>query len=188
MPERPPDPPPPDWPANHPANPPSVDWNGRVLKIAASNSSLEQILTDVSTATGVKLEGSTGDQRVYGNYGPASAREVIRQLLDGSDYNVMMVGDQGQGTPRRLVLTAKSMHGAAPKPAAANPDPVQGADDQPEEQPEQPEQPPPPPMQQGPPQQGPQNRTPQEIQQELMQRQQQLQQQQQQAQPGQTPN
>jgi hypothetical protein len=181
MPERPPDPPPPDWPANHPANPPSVDWNGRVLKVAATNSSLQQILTDVSTATGVKLEGSTGDQRVYGTYGPGSAREVIGQLLDGSDYNVLMIGDQGEGTPRRLVLTSKTAHGAAPRPAVVNSEPAQGADDQPEEQPELPEQPPP--MQQG-----PQNRTPQEIQQELMQRQQQMQQQQQQAQPGQTPN
>lgn len=190
MPERPSDPPPPNWPANDPAKPASVDWNGRDLRIAATNSSLQQILTDVSTATGVKLEGTAGDQRVYGNFGPAPARDVLRQLLDGSGYNVLMIGEQGQGTPRRLVLTSKASHGPSPR-TAANPDATQGADDQPDEpqeQPEPPEQPaapPPQPNQQGP--QNPQNRNPQEILQELQQRQQQLQQQQQQAQP-QTPN
>ncbi len=190
LPERPADPPPPDWPANHPATPPSVDWNGRVLKITATNSSLQQILADVSTATGVKLEGATGDQRVYGNYGPAPAREVIRQLLDGSDYNVMMIGDQGQGIPRRLVLTSRAAHGAAPHPAANPAEPSQGGEDQPEEQPEQPEQPDPNlnRQQNVPPPQNPQNMTPQEMQQELLRRQQQMQQQQQQAQPGQAPN
>jgi hypothetical protein len=63
----------------------------------ATNSSLQQILSDVSTATGVKVEGTPGDQRVYGSYGPAPARDVLSQLLDGSGYNVLMIGDQGEG-------------------------------------------------------------------------------------------
>src|SRR5277367_2227906 len=50
-PVRPPDPPPPDWPANAKATAASVDWSGRLLTINAANSSLEQILHDVSTAT-----------------------------------------------------------------------------------------------------------------------------------------
>ena len=104
----PPTPPPPDWPVNDKAEPASVEWNGRVLSISATNSSLQQILSDVSTATGVKVEGAPTDQRVYGSYGPAPARDVLSQLLDGSGYNVLMIGDQGQGTPRSLVLTIKS--------------------------------------------------------------------------------
>jgi hypothetical protein len=84
-----------------------VNWNGRELSISAKNSSLSQILADVSTATGLKVEGQSGDQRVYGIYGPATARDVLNQLLDGSDYNILMIGDSGEGTPRELVLSRK---------------------------------------------------------------------------------
>jgi hypothetical protein len=172
-------PPPPDWPVNDKAVPASVDWNGRVLRISATNSSLQQILSDISTATGVKVEGAATDQRIYGSYGPAPARDVLSELLDGSGYNVLMVGDQGEGTPRTLVLTTK-VNGPAPN-TAANSLARQGADDDAEE-PEQPEQPDPnfrrpPGLQPG------QNRPPQQIMQELEQRRLQMQQQQQQGTP-----
>ncbi len=110
-PVRPPDPPPPDWPVNAKATPASVEWNGRDLSVAAANSSLQQILKDVSLAIGVKVDGmsgSAGDQRIFGNYGPAPARDVLTRLLDGSGYNVLMIGDQGEGTPRQILLTSKA--------------------------------------------------------------------------------
>lgn len=168
-------PPPPDWPVNDKAAPAAVDWNGRVLSISATNSSLQQILADISNATGLKVEGAAADQRIYGSYGPAPARDVLSELLDGSGYNVLMIGDQGQGTPRTLVLTVK---GSAPAPHPG----VSGQGKQPSdedvEEPEQPEQPDPnmhrppgiQPMQPG------QNRTPQEIMQEIEQRRLQMQQ------------
>jgi hypothetical protein len=162
-------PPPPDWPVNDKAVPASVDWNGRVLSISATNSSLSQILSDVSTATGVKVEGAPTDQRVYGSYGPAPARDVLSQLLDGSGYNVLMIGDQGEGTPRTLVLTLKS-NTATPN-AGGNAQPRQNSDEDVEE-PEQPEQPDP--VMHRPPGF---NRSPQQLQQELQQRMQQQQQQ-----------
>ena len=163
-------PPPPDWPVNDKAAPASVDWNGRVLSVSATNSSLQQILADISIATGVKVEGAGTYQRIYGSYGPAPARDVLSELLDGSGYNVLMIGDQGQGTPRTLVLTAK---GSATAPhAGANVQAKQNSDDDADE-PEQPEQPDPnlhrPPGQ---------NRSPQEIMQEVEQRRLQMQQQQ----------
>ncbi|MFC5865575.1 hypothetical protein ACFPT7_24935 [Acidicapsa dinghuensis] len=97
----------PDWPANDKPVAAAVNWNGKELSIDAKNSSLNQILADVSTATGLKVEGQSGDQRVYGTYGPAPARDVLNQLLDGSDYNMVMVGDSGYGTPTELVLSRK---------------------------------------------------------------------------------
>jgi hypothetical protein len=182
-----PDPPPPDWPANAQAQPASVGWNGRELSVTATNSSLRQVLQDVSTATGVKVEGVGTDQRIYGSYGPAPARDVLSQLLEGSGYNVLMVGDQGEGTPRQLVLTAKGGHaaGASNQPGMIQQN--QNGDEDPQEDVEQPEQPEPVIQQRpfgGPPQQPGQGRTPQQILQEMQQRQQQLQQQQQQQQPG----
>ncbi len=66
-----------------------------------------------------KLEGMDQDQRIFGTYGPGPARDVLSQLLDGSGYNVLMIGDRGQGTPRRIVLSAHSGGGGAAPPAAS---------------------------------------------------------------------
>ena len=85
----------------------TVVWNSQGLKIDASNSSLGQILKDVATATGARVQGLGQDQRIFGSYGPGPARDVLTQLLAGSGYNVLMVGDQGQGTPRQIVLSIR---------------------------------------------------------------------------------
>jgi len=167
----------PNWPANDKAVAPSVSWNGRNLTIAATNSSLQQILTEVSTATGVKVEGETDDQRIFGSYGPAPAWDVLNQLLDGTGYNVLIIGDKGEGTPRELVLTAKTH--VAPSGSGANAQARQSTEDEAPEEPEpqQPEQPNnlnqrrPFGLQPG------QGRTPEQIQREMQQRQQQLEQQ-----------
>ena len=186
--ERPPAPPPPDWPVNDQAKLAEVAWNGRDLSITAANSTLGQILHDVSVATGVKVEGlvspqsGQGNQRVYGNYGPASARDVLAQLLEGSGYNVIMVGEQGEGTPRELVLKVQAAGGKTGGTPHAN----QANQNVEEDVPEEPEpEPQPEPVRQpvpvnGEPVQPPQGgRTPQQMLQEIQQRQQQQQQQQQ---------
>jgi len=98
-------PPAPNWPANDLPAAASVVFDSRGLLIVASNSSLAQILKEVAIDTGAKVEGMGADQRIFGTYGPGPARDVLSQLLDGSGYNVLMVGDRGAGTPRRIVLT-----------------------------------------------------------------------------------
>jgi hypothetical protein len=113
-------PPLPDWPANNKPVLATVVWNSGGLLIHASNSSLEQILNDVSLKTGARVEGMGADERIFGTYGPGSARDVLAQLLDGSDYNVLMVGDRGQGTPRRIVLSGRP-NGQSPAPGSAIP-------------------------------------------------------------------
>jgi len=81
-------------------------------------------MKDVSTATGAQVEGLDTDQRVFGAFGPGPARDVLSQLLHGSGYNVLMIGDQGQGTPRRIVLS--SPHPGSATPAAT---PTQESDE-----------------------------------------------------------
>lgn len=188
----------PKWPVNETPNKPTVTWDSAGLKIEANNSSLHDILNQVSTDTGAKLEGMGDDERIFGEYGPGTARDVISQLLHGSSYNVLMIGDQGAGTPRQIVLSARR-GGSNPQPANRSFQP-QTQDQSDEDIPDQPEdndqsgQPPMingrPPMQIMPPgiQQGPQGppgapRTPQQVLQELQQRQQQIQDQQQQQPP-----
>jgi hypothetical protein len=177
----------PDWPANNQPTNATVAWNSKGLRVDAANSSLQQIMKDVATATGATISGLNADQRMFGTYGPGPARDVISQLLEGSGYNVLMIGDQGGGTPRQVVLSRQP---TGPAPAATN-NQASGADDSGAEAEE-----PPPPAQMPSPQQQPQQnapgnngfgpgaqpRTPQQILQEMQQRQQQIEQMQQQQQ------
>jgi hypothetical protein len=173
-------PPPPDWPTNDPPAAANVVYDSRGLLIVASNSSLAQILKDISTDTGAKVEGlgtdpHMTDQRIFGTYGPGPARDVLTQLLDGSGFNILLVGDRGQGTPRRIVLSAQG--GSAAQTTANNaPAPPSNDDtdaEQPAPEPEVEQPPPPPPSPAAPPVP---IRTPQQIMQEIQQRQQQQQQ------------
>ena len=134
----PPEPELPKWPANEKPVPATVTWDSQGLRIDAANSSLAQILHDVATATGAKVEGLDSDQRVFGAFGPGPARDVLCQLLQGSGYNVLLIGDQGQGTPREILL---SLRHAGTATAAVNPTPARDEDTDTDEQP-QPSQPP----------------------------------------------
>jgi len=128
----------PKWPANEKPIPATVTWDSQGLRVDATNSSLAQILQDVATATGAKVEGFDSDERVFGVFGPGTARDVLSQLLQGSGYNVVMVGEQGQGTPREIMLTLRH---AGTATAPANPTPARDEDLDTDEQP-QPAQPP----------------------------------------------
>jgi len=167
----------PHWPANdHPVDA-SVTWDSQGLSIQAANSSLQQILNDFSAATGAKVEGLGTDQRVFGAYGPGQARDVLSQLLQGSGYNVLMIGDQGQGTPREIVLTPRQAGDGQP----AKPNQPTSAEDDADID-EAPPQPSPVPNRPG---FNPGN--PRDRMQEIQQRRQQMEQNQQQGQPGQPP-
>lgn len=169
----------PHWPVNDQPAEAAVTWDSQGLRVEAANSSLEQILKDISTATGAKVEGLSGDQRVFGMYGPGQARDVLSQLLLGSGYNVIMIGDQGQGAPRQILLSARNAgdaQGAANKNGGANGGEEEAPENDADEQPQQPIYQPPMRPGMGP---GGPPRTPQQIMQEMQQRQQQMQQMQQ---------
>lgn len=196
--QAPPPPPMPHWPVNDSPTPASVVWDASGLRINATNSSLQQILNEVSTNTGTKVIGNFPDQRVFGSYGPGQASDVLLQLLQGSGFNVLLAGDLGHGAPSQIVLTPRRGGGSNAPAAGMNPQQPDAQPDQDEnesvDQPDQPEQQEettvpaiPPPTAPGQSQPGGPNgpmRTPQEIMQEMQQRQllqqQQLQQQQQQ--------
>jgi hypothetical protein len=110
-------PPLPNWPANDKPVDAKVVLDSKGLSIVAANSSLQQILDQVATDTGAKVEGMSGDQRIFGAYGPGPARDVIAQLLDGSDYNVLIVGDLAAGVPLQIVLSSRP---SGPAPAYRN--------------------------------------------------------------------
>ena len=177
-PAAPPAPAKPDWPIDGQPVPARVTWDSSGLRIDAKNSSLKQILDDVATATGTRIQGMGADQRIFGDYGPGTARDVLSQILNGSGYNILMIGDQGQGVPRQIELTARHAlttpaTASAPSPGNSDDDSADNSDV--EDTPPQPPQIPPvirpgfgpvAPM-----------RTPQQVMQELQERQRQMQQQ-----------
>ena len=116
------------------------------LSIHADNSSLSAILRQVAGNSGMKIEGLGGDERVFGNFGPGAPRDVLADLLVGTAYNQVLLGDLSNGAPRELILTPTTRGGAgapAPMPAPqanANADDSNDADAV--------EPPPPPPPQQ----------------------------------------
>ena len=172
----------PAWPVSNKPSPATGVWDSHGLRIAANNSSLDQILHDVATDTGATVDGLSQDERIFGDYGPGPARDVLSQILDGSGYNIVMVGDLGQGTPRQILLSTRTKGGSTAAGARSKDDDDDSDSEEPEPQPEPvQEQPRPQPVANpfggsAPP------RSPQEIMQEMQQRQQQLQQQQQQQQ------
>jgi hypothetical protein len=145
VPATPPAPETPNWPINGQAAPATIAWNRPELRIDATNSSLQQILTQVSAATGAEFQGLEKDERVFGAFGPGETRDILSQVLQGTGYNFVMVGDQGQGVPRQIILSARSASKPSQpgaRPAAQEPEDDVVADyPQPEPQPQQ--QPPP---------------------------------------------
>lgn len=168
----------PKWPINDKPGPATITWDSHGLAVNAANSSLQQILRDICTATGSKVEGLNKDERVFGDYGPGQARDVLSQLLLGAGYNVIMIGDQGQGAPRQIVLSTRRAAGAQNNGnnGQSNNGDDDSADTEPDDQSVQPQPPLRPGFPGGPP------RTPQQMMQERQERLQQMRQQQQQMQ------
>jgi len=115
------------------------------LSIHADNSSLAAILRQVASNSGMKIEGLGGDERVFGNFGPGAPRDVLADLLVGTAYNQILLGDLSNGAPRELILTPTT-RGGAPAPSPS-PQANASADDG-NSEPEAVEAPPPPPPEQ----------------------------------------
>ncbi len=99
---------------SQPAKPAKVTFAGGKLAVEADNSSLSSILRTISSDTGMDIQGLSLDQRVFGAYGPGNPREVLTSLLEGTGYNVLMIGMSHNGTPKQLVLTIRG--NAPPSP------------------------------------------------------------------------
>ncbi len=107
-----------DQPAKHRAE---VVYSQGQLSIAADNSSLNQILRDISSQTGMKITGGVTDQRVFGKYGPGAPAQILTDLLDGTDSN-MLLRETASHAPAELVLTPRDGGPTPPSPSAASSD------------------------------------------------------------------
>jgi hypothetical protein len=112
-----------------PARPARITLNDGLLTIQADNSSLSAILQHLTSAGGMTVDGFRQDQRVFGSYGPGNPRDVLSSLLQDAGYNFLIVGTTDQGTPKEIVLTARSGAGATSGPAPPESDDQAGEND-----------------------------------------------------------
>ncbi len=99
----------------------TVTLSGGKLTVRADNSDLLQILQAVSAQSGMKIEGSPGNHRVFGTYGPGEPRAVLAHLLTGFGYNYLLVGSGHDGVPAKLVLTHVGSGASSSEPAPSPP-------------------------------------------------------------------
>jgi hypothetical protein len=78
-----------------------VTYENGVLNVRANDSSLNQILRAICGATGLTITGGVADQRVFGNYGPASTSAVLATLLDGTGRRRDHAADPDADAARR---------------------------------------------------------------------------------------
>lgn len=97
-------------PQQMPPSPARVTFRNGQLTIVANNSSLGEILRAVHSQTGatVEIPGNPTD-RVFGQFGPGPARDVLASLLNGSHFNYILLGSAASPDElERVILTAKS--------------------------------------------------------------------------------
>jgi len=174
-----------------PAVAPQVSYEDGLLTIVAPNSTLGDILRGVKKHTAADIDvPATASERVVTRLGPAPARQVMAELLNGSRFNYILLGSpEDTNALVRVVLVAKSGPDTPDSPSAqannntapppqmvnANDAEAEAVEDTPDDSAEQAaaeaEQPAPNPDQPG-------VKTPQQLLQEMQQRQLQMQQQQ----------
>lgn len=125
--------------APEPAGRAVVVWSDGKLEITADNSSLNQILHEISRQTGMKITGGVTDERVFGKYGPGPPAEILASLLDGTGSN-MLLRETATRAPAELILTARQGGPTPPNPNARGFDDDTPANEEPAQMQPQPNQ------------------------------------------------
>lgn len=102
-----------------PAHRATVTYAAGMLNVRADNSSLNQILREISRLTGMKITGGVVDERVFGNYGPAEPSTILATLLGGTGSNILL-RESGTSVPTELILTPRNGGPTPPNPNAAS--------------------------------------------------------------------
>jgi hypothetical protein len=108
----------PPTPSQLPPKHAQVTYANGTLSISADNASLNQILRQIATDTGMKITGGVTEERVFGQYGPDDPAQVLAALLDGTSSNMILV-HRDADTPAELILTPRQGGASPPSPNAA---------------------------------------------------------------------
>jgi hypothetical protein len=96
--------------AQKPAIAPRVQYQNGILTIVAENSTLGDILRAVHQQSGAIVDlPPNATERVVANLGPGPARDVLAALLNGSNFNYVMLGsEKDPNDVQHLIVTSKS--------------------------------------------------------------------------------
>jgi hypothetical protein len=120
-------------------NRPQITYIDHKLTVHADNSSLNQILHEISQLTGITITGGVSEERVFGSYGPGSLSQVLNELLDGTSSNMLFVSSIGN-KPGELILTPRTGGPTPPNPNAMRFNESADADNSPVNPPEPPDE------------------------------------------------
>lgn len=92
-----------------PAFPAQVLYANSKLTITAKNSTMSDILRQVKKLTGATMDfPPNASERVVGQFGPGPAREVLASLLDGTNFNYVLLGSlTNPSGVDRVIVTVK---------------------------------------------------------------------------------
>jgi hypothetical protein len=99
---------------------PQVTYEDGELTIIAENSSLSEVMKALRASLGadIDLPANIIDQHIWVRLGPGPARQVLRDLLDSTEFNyVIQASESDPGGVRSVLLTPRST-GAETAPAA----------------------------------------------------------------------
>jgi hypothetical protein len=96
-----------------------VEFHDGLLRIDAENATLRDTLKSVSARTGAELQFPTGElqERIYVHLGPASPRDIVGQLLNGTPFNYLILSSASE--PSGITRVILSRTSAATESAAA---------------------------------------------------------------------
>jgi hypothetical protein len=103
-----------------------VRFSNGILEIHARNTSLSEVLFQIHKQTGaeIAIPAGTEQESVVADFGPAPVREVLSQLLNGTDLNFVAVGSAADPDQLRSVLLSRKNAGYAETTPEYNPSPV----------------------------------------------------------------
>ena len=103
-------------PAQPVTTPPIAQLKDGKLTIRANGQDFAAVLESVRSVTGVTVDMPSGidSEPVFLNMGPVSITDALVALMDGSDYNYIIVGsDKDPQLVKRLILTQANKHSAS---------------------------------------------------------------------------
>jgi hypothetical protein len=114
-----------------PAVAPQVTFENGLLTIIAPNSTLGDVLREVRSHTSADIDvPANANERVALRLGPAPARDVMAELLNGSRFNYILLGSPNNTSALvRVVLVAKTGPDTPDAPAQANATPAPKAEE-----------------------------------------------------------
>ncbi len=110
-------------PEQLPPMPPQVSFLNGQLTILAQNSTLGDILTAVQRKTGVEIDvpPGAGSQRLATQVGPASPRDALASLLQGTNLDYIILGNESHpGAISKVLLTVRAGSNAPGAAVAGN--------------------------------------------------------------------